>query len=59
MKLILDTDQPFWSSAMLAASSVMRDAPDQKIGTGNAITVIIRGKEFSVVRNQGSYTVKG
>lgn len=58
MKLILDVGAAEWSAAMLAAANVMREFPQQKIGTGNGIRTMIRGQEFVVVRNQGSYTVK-
>lgn len=58
MKLILDVGMPDWNQGQMAALSVMRDEPNQKTGTGNAVKVMIRGKQFSVVRNQDSYTVR-
>lgn len=55
MKLILDVPVEKWAKAMNSAGRVMRDYPQQKVGTGNGIK---DGTEFVVIRNQGSYTVK-
>lgn len=59
MKLILDCDIADMGNAMQLFFRTMRNNPDQPTGTSNAIKDKIGNREFRVIRNQGSYTVKG
>lgn len=59
MKLILDVDVGDMGMAMNLAFRIMSQHPDQRVGTSGAITEKIDGRNFQVIRNQGSYTVKG
>lgn len=58
MKLILDVQDPAeYGTAVNVALTAMRQYPNQKVG--EQVTLMDRGKSYSVTRNQNSYTVKG
>ena len=59
MKLILEGDSSRFGMMMNLAFRIMAEKPDQKVGTSNAIVEKIDGQNYAVIRNQGSYTVKG
>lgn len=59
MKMILDVEDSIdYIPALNAAQMIMAQHPNQEIGNKGAISVNDRGKNFIVVRNQGSYTVR-
>lgn len=53
---ILNMEVGDWSVAMMAVTSVMQQYPNQEINT--QVPVSIRGRTFTVTRNQESYTVE-
>jgi formate-dependent nitrite reductase cytochrome c552 subunit len=59
MKMILDvTDSIDYIPALNAGQMVMAQHPNQEIGNKGAIAVNDRGKNFMVIRNMDSYTVR-
>ena len=60
MRLTIDNaeDPADYIKAVDAFMRVMATAPDQKVGNGGAIPHTIDGKDYLVVLNQDSYTVR-
>lgn len=59
MKLNLDViDLVDLIPAVNAGLTVMQQNPNQPIGNVGAVSLSLNGKNFTVVRNQDSYTVR-
>ena len=60
MRLTIDDAQEpdDYNKAVLAFMTVRASAPDQAIGNGGAIPHTIDNKDYLVVRNEDSYTVR-
>lgn len=59
MKMILDVEDSIdYIPALNAGQMVMAQNPQQEIGTKGAISVNDRGKNFMVIRNSDSYTIR-
>jgi hypothetical protein len=59
MKMILDVDDPVdYIPALSAGQMTIAQNPNQELGSKGAVTVNDRGKNFQVVRNQDSYTIR-
>lgn len=59
MKMILDVDDSVdYIPALNAGQMVMAQHPQQEIGNKGAISVNDRGKNFQVIRNTDSYTIR-
>ncbi len=59
MKMILDVEDSIdYIPALNAGQMVMAQNPQQELGNRGAISVNDRGKNFVVIRNQDSYTIR-
>lgn len=59
MKMILDVEDPIdYIPALTVGQTVMAQNPNQEIGNRGAIAVNDRGKNFLVIRNNDSYTIR-
>lgn len=59
MKMILDVEDSIdYIPALNAGQMVMAQNPNQETGNKGAISVNDRGKNFLVIRNQDSYTIR-
>lgn len=58
MKVILDCDPADMGAALNTLFRVQNQNPDQAIGRANGVKVRGSGVDFTVIRNQDSYTVK-
>lgn len=57
-KLILDTRAQHHATALKLYYDLVPNNPDQQVGKEHAIQQEIQGVLFSLIRNDGSYTVK-
>lgn len=58
MKVILDVPEEDMSQALNAVFQVQLQNPDQQVGKEFGIRAQINGKEFVVIRNLNSYTIR-
>jgi len=60
MRLTIDgAEEPVdYQNAVMAFYQVRASSPDQPVGNGGAIPHTIDNKDYLVVRNQDSYTVR-
>jgi hypothetical protein len=58
MKYILDVEEQDMGQALGAISQVRTQNPQQEIGKEFGVRTMVNGKEFIVVRNLNSYTIR-
>ena len=57
-KVILDTEEEDMGQALNGVFRVRTQNPDQQVGKEYGVRVMVNGKEFVVVRNLNSYTIR-
>jgi hypothetical protein len=57
-KVILDTEETDMGQALGAVFQVRTQNPDQQVGKEFGIRTMVNGKEFIVIRNLNSYTIR-
>lgn len=58
MKVILDVPEEDMGQALNGVFQVRTQNPDQQVGKEYGVRVMVNGKEFVVVRNLNSYTIR-
>ena len=57
-KIIIDAEEQDMSQALNAVFQIQVSNPDQQVGQEFSVKTMVNGKDFEVIRNLNSYTIR-